>query len=347
MMYRLARTIVFGLALISCLSACGSAATTPAREATPVPAAGAPPTAAITSSTTVPGALPEVDPATVAGAISIAGSSTVFPLTAAVVEEFRAGGSSAQISVDSIGTGAGFKRFCGETDLDIVDASRAITAAEQEQCAARGRQVVEFRVGMDALAVVVHQENRFLTSVSFTQLAAIFTGAAKTWADVDPSYPREPIQLFSPGADSGTFDYFVETVLAGDATTMASTAQLSEDDNELVAGVAGNPYAIGYFGFAYYQENQERLKVLTIDGGKGPITPTAATVADGSYPLARPLFIYSTTEVLQQKPHVAAFINFYLTHVNELITEVGYFPVTPEALHQAQQTFLKATRPST
>src|SRR5688572_15286971 len=171
MMYRLASTIVFGLALISCLSACGNAATTSAPAPTAAPRVSAPVPSAMTSSTTVPGALPEVDPATVAGAISIAGSSTVFPLTAAVVEEFRAGGSSAQISVDSIGTGAGFKRFCGETDLDIVDASRAITAAEQEQCAARGRQVVEFRVGMDALAVVVHQENRFLTSVSFTQLA--------------------------------------------------------------------------------------------------------------------------------------------------------------------------------
>jgi phosphate binding protein len=271
----------------------------------------------------------------------------VFPLTAAVVEEFQAAGSGAQISVDSIGTGAGFQRFCGGTDLDIVDASRAITAVERERCAATGRTPLEFRVGMDALAVVVHKDNTFLDTLTFAQLGAIFSGTAKTWADVHPSYPSEPIQLFSPGSDSGTFDYFVETILAGDTSRIAPTAQFSEDDNVLVAGVAGSPYAIGYFGFAYYLENQAKLKVLRIDGGNGAITPAAATVADGSYPLARPLFLYSTTEVLRQKPHVAAFINFYLTNVAEVIDAVGYFPVSADASSEARQTFLQATNHDT
>ncbi len=333
------------LILGTVLAACGSATTSAPGGASDASAVG--PTAVMPAAPQAADSdLPEVDPATVSGPISIAGSSTVFPLTTAVVDAFRDAGSPAQISVDSIGTGAGFKRFCGGPERDIVDASRAINPQEQARCAQQGRNVVEFRIGTDALAVVVHKDNTFLNALSFAQLADIFSGKAKTWADVDPGFPQEPIALYSPGTASGTYDYFVETILGDDATKMASTATTSEDDDVLADGVAGNRYAIGYFGFAYYQKNTQRLNVLKIDGGtgKGAIAPTAETVADGSYPLARPLYLYSTTEVLKGEPHVAAFINFYLTQVNDLIEEVGYFPASPAALQEARRSYLAAIR---
>jgi phosphate transport system substrate-binding protein len=157
---------------------------------------------------------------------------------------------------------------------------------------------------------------------------------------VDPSWPAEPILRFSPGTDSGTFDYFVEVIFETDEAPLLNAAnlQLSEDDNVLVQGVEGSPYAIGYFGYAYYQENADRLKVLSIEG----VEPTAQTVDSGDYPLARPLFIYSDAKIMQQKPQVAAFINFYLSYVNEEIAEVGYFPASDSALDQAQMAWLNA-----
>jgi phosphate transport system substrate-binding protein len=193
------------------------------------------------------------------GAIHIVGSSTVYPVTEAVVEALQTAGAPTRISVESVGTGAGFQRFCAADpadEIDIVDASRPITAKEQAQCEAHGRAPLAFQIGMDALAVVVHKDNAFVEALSFAQLAQIFSGQAKTWADVDPRYPNEPIALYSPGTDSGTFDYFVEAIFAGEEARMASSAALSEDDIVLVNGVASHPYAIGYFGFAYYQENR-------------------------------------------------------------------------------------------
>ncbi|MBN2548111.1 MAG: substrate-binding domain-containing protein, partial [Anaerolineales bacterium] len=162
------------------------------------------------------------------------------------------------------------------------------------------------------------------------------------WSDVDPSWPAEPILRFSPGTDSGTFDFFVEEVLDKnkDALLNASNLQLSEDDNVLVQGVVGSPYAIGYFGFAYYQENKNQLIALSIDG----IAPTEETAESNEYPLARPLFIYSDAKIMQEKPQVAAFINFFLTFVNEEILDVGYFPASAEALMGAMQTWLEAVK---
>lgn len=284
--------------------------------------------------------LPEVNPLEVKGDIISAGSSTVFPLSERIAERFRDEGYSGNITIDSIGSGAGFERFCKAGETDISNASRKIKDSEVESCRSIGREPVEFRVGTDALAVVVSKENNFLSNVTLEQLAKIFSADTVKWSDVDPSWPSENILRFSPGTDSGTFDYFVEEVLEKDEKRILSAAnlQLSEDDNVLVQGVLGSPYAIGYFGYAYYQENADKLKVLSING----VEPTAQNVDSGKYPLARPLFIYSTAKIMREKPQVAAFINFYLTHVNEEIREVGYFPASTDALNAARQAWLKA-----
>ena len=281
--------------------------------------------------------LPEVDAAAVTGNIVVAGSSTVFPLTQAMAERFTDEGYTGNITIDSIGTGGGFERFCVAGETDIANASRPINEEETASCQAIGRTPIEFRVGTDALAVVVSNENTFLTGLSLEQLAAIYNGDVKTWSEVDPSYPAEAIQLFSPGSDSGTYDYFVEEVLGEDDTKLqASGAQFSENDNVLVQGVEGSPYAIAYFGYAYYNAEADRLKALEVEG----VMPTAETAENGDYPLARPLFIYSDATVMSEKPQVASFINFYLSFVNEEIIDVGYFPASDDALQQAKQSWL-------
>jgi phosphate binding protein len=299
--------------------------------------------------------LPAVDVLSVEGDIVTAGSSTVFPATEAMAELFGKEGFAGEITVDSIGTGAGFERFCEAGETDISNASRAIEEDEIAACEEIGRTPIEFRVGTDALAVTVSSENDFATCLTTEQLGAIYSGAATTWDQVDPSFPTEAIQTFSPGTDSGTFDYFVEAVVeplfedaedsgaaAGEAILAVPGIQLSEDDNVLVQGVEGSPYAIGYFGFAYYVENQDRLKALEIDGGDGCVAPNAETAEDNSYPLSRPLFIYSDATIMAEKPQVAAFINFYLTNANDVTLEVGYFPASVEALNQAKQNYLDA-----
>jgi phosphate transport system substrate-binding protein len=283
--------------------------------------------------------LPAADPLSVSGDIVTAGSSTVFPLTERIAERFQDEGYTGNITIDSIGTGAGFERFCVAGETDIANASRPINEEEQVACQAIGREALEFRVGTDALAVVVNPANDFADNLSLEQLALAFS-TAETWADVDPGWPAEPIQRFIPGTDSGTFDYFVEEVFdeSEEPILSAGNLQLSEDDNVLVQGVEGSPYAISFFGYAYYQENQDALKILNIEG----VEPTAANVDNASYPLARPLFIYTTTEIMQEKPQVAAFVNFYLNHVNEEVISVGYFPASDEALNLAKLSWLNS-----
>jgi len=260
-------------------------------------------------------------------------------LSERMAERYQSEGFAGQITVDSIGTGAGFERFCEAGETDIANASRAIRDEEVANCASIGRTPLEFRVGTDALAVVVNPQNDFVTSLTLEQLALAFS-TAKTWADVDPSFPAEPIARYSPGTDSGTFDYFVEEVFDEDDAPIlsADNIQFSEDDNVLVQGVEGDPYAIGYFGYAYYADESDRLKIVNIEG----VDPTAVHVEDGTYPLARPLFIYSDAGIMQEKPQVADFINFYLTYVNDEIADVGYFPASDEALNTARQTWLSA-----
>jgi len=296
--------------------------------------------------------LPEVNPLEVTGDIISAGSSTVFPLTEAMAERFTDEGYAGNITIDSIGSGAGFERFCVSGETDIANASRAIKDSEIESCAAINRTPIEFRVGTDALAVVVNPANEFLTDVTLEQLAMIFSNEATNWSDVDPSWPAEPILRFSPGTDSGTFDYFVEAVMnptyvisptvdadkGEEAILGAANLQLSEDDNVLAQGVEGDVNAIGYFGYAFFQAAGDALKVLSIEG----IEPNAETAENGEYPLARPLFIYSDATVITEKPQVGSFINFYLTYVNEEIIDVGYFPASDAASNEAKQHLTEA-----
>ena len=287
------------------------------------------------------GELPAVDAFEYSGDIITAGSSTVFPLTERMAERFQNEGFPGNITVDSIGSGAGLERFCVAGETDIANASRAINESEVESCRSIGREPIEIRVGTDALAVVVNTENDFISNATLEEVALIFS-TAETWSDVNPDWPDEPIQRFIPGTDSGTFDYFVEEIFEENEEPIlsASNTQLSEDDNVLVQGVLGSPYAIGFFGYAYYFENAGQLKILSIEG----VEPSDETVDSGDYPLARPLFIYSDAGIMQQKPQVAAFINFYLTNVDEEVRAVGYFPANPEAIEAAKQNWLEAMK---
>ena len=335
-MQRKSFTWLSSLVLIAVfLSACGGNA---AETAVPTTQEAEP----VRMETTTNGLLPEVNALEVEGDIVSAGSSTVFPLAEAVAEQFRDEGYSGNITIDSIGSGAGFERFCVSAETDVANASRPIRASEIEACQASGLDPIEFRVGTDALAVVVSEENDFVENVTMEELAQIFA-TAETWSDVNPEWPDEPILRYIPGTDSGTFDYFVEEVFDENEEPILSarpSPQLSEDDNVLVQGITGSPYAVGFFGYAYYAENQDALKALTIEG----VLPSSASVDSGEYPLARPLYIYSDAGIMQQKPQVAAFINYFLSSVNGLVDDVGYFPASEAALEQSAQAWLNVLK---
>ena len=342
------RTLMFVFVVMSfILAACGGQATvapTQAPEPTTVPPTTAPePTA---TEAPVEDPLAMFAPDAVSGDIVSAGSSTVFPLSERMKQRFEEEGFGGNLTIDSVGTGAGFERFCKTGETDISNASRAIKDSEAESCAALAtpREPIGFQVGIDALAITVSKDNTWLTDVTKEELAAIFS-TATNWSDVRAEWPAEPIQRFSPGTDSGTFDYFVEVIMGpanlgadgkadlakGEEAILNSVdTQFSEDDNVLVQGVEGSEYAIGYFGFAYYQENSERLNILSVEG----VTPDAETAESGEYPLARPLFIYSDANIMQEKPQVAAFIHFYLENVGNEILDVGYFPVSDAKLQE-------------
>jgi phosphate transport system substrate-binding protein len=292
------------------VAACARPAATPAAAPAPTEAPAAAPTEAPAVSG---GILPEVNPLDVTGDIITAGSSTVFPLSEAVAEKFREEGYAGNLTIDSIGSGAGFERFCKTGETDVANASRAIKDSEVENCAAIGRTPIEFRVGTDALAIVVNPENDWLRDgVTLAELAQLYSKDATNWSDVNPAWPKQPIKRFSPGTDSGTFDYFVEAVMdkahvkdakadkgkGEEALLGAANLQLSEDDNILVQGVSGDKYAIGYFGFAYFLENEGKLLDVAVEG----VQPTEETVDAGEYKLARPLFIYSDAKVMLTSP---------------------------------------------
>jgi phosphate transport system substrate-binding protein len=320
------------LIAVMLLSACGPSTVSTATES---------PAVVTEQSTTAPTEDPLAMywPDAVSGDIISAGSSTVFPLSERMAQRFSEEGFTGNITIDSIGTGGGFERFCVNGETDIANASRTIKDTELASCQAISREPLAFRVGTDAIAVVVSSQNTFVTDVTLEELALIFS-TATNWSDVRPDWPNEPIQRFIPGTDSGTFDYFVEKVFNTDEAPIlaASNLQLSEDDNVLVQGVEGSPYAIGFFGFAYYQENAGLLKTVSING----IVPDEQTAEDNTYPLSRPLFLYSTAQILQEKSQVAAFIYFYLTHVNDEIVDVGYFPASQAALDEAINTWQQA-----
>src|SRR5688572_8719816 len=335
-MIKIVRSFMFALIVTSFVLAACAPATTQAPEPTDAPTMASEPTEASTEAP-AKDPLAMYAPDAVSGDIVTAGSSTVFPLTERMKQRFEEEGFTGNLTVDSIGSGAGIERFCVAGETDIANSSRAMRDSEKESCAGIGRTVTEFQVGIDALAVTVSAENAFVTDLTLEELALIYL-TATNWSDVRPEWPNEPMLRFSPGTDSGTFDYFVEAVMTptmddeatedvneGEAAILNSAGtQLSEDDNVLVQGVEGSPYAIGYFGYAYYQENQGSLKALSING----IEPNAETAESGEYPISRPLFIYSSTEIMQEKPQVSAFIYFYIAHVADEILDVGYFPVS-------------------
>ncbi len=291
--------------------------------------------------------LPAVNPGQVTGNINSGGSSTVGPLSIELASRFKQDGYAGEIKIDVIGSGAGIERFC-RGEYDIANSSRAIKAAEIENCRAIGLEPLSLRVGTDALTIVVSRDNTFVDNLTREQLANIFSGKAKTWADVNPAWPAENIQLFSPGTDSGTFDYFSEIVFADEKDAEARSAiipavqgvQLSENDNVLVQGVEGSSNAIGYFGFAYFEENRDKLKAVTYEG----IAPNPSTVASGDYGFSRPLFIITAPSILKEKPQVVSFVNYYMTNVDKVIKGVGYFSEPPEALNAAKQAFVDATK---
>lgn len=278
---------------------------------------------------TTPAPTPIPSAPTFSGTIEIDGSSTVFPITEAVAEEFGKVYPQMRINVGISGTGGGFKRFvAGETQ--ISDASRPISASEKEQAVKNGIEWIEMPVAVDGLSVMINPQNTWATSMTTAELKKIWepNSTIKRWNQIRSEWPDQPINLYGPGTDSGTFDYFTEVVV-GKAKSSRADYTASEDDNVLVQGIAGDKNALGYFGYAYYIENKDKLKLVAIDAGKGDITPSDATIGDGSYaPLSRPLFIYINKAALARL-EVKAFVKFYMTEGANLVTEVGYHPMQP------------------
>ena len=266
------------------------------------------------------------------GTIEIDGSSTVFPITQAVAEEFRAVHPAVQVNVGVSGTGGGFKRFtAGETD--ISDASRPIKESERELAQQNDVEYVELSVALDGIVVVVNKGNTWVDYLTVEELKKMWEpdSVVDSWDDIRPEWPAQPIRLYGPGTDSGTFDYFTAEIV-GEEGASRPDFTASEDDNILVQGIAGDQYALGYFGYAYYAENTDKLTIIPIDSGDGPVTPSDSTINGGQYtPLSRPLFIYVSRESLE-RPEVKAFVEFYMENALDLVSEVGYTPL-PEDVY--------------
>lgn len=278
--------------------------------------------------------------------IKIDGSSTVYPISEAVAEEFQRA-KGVKVTVGETGTGGGFKKFCrGETD--ISDASRPITQKEIDACKEAGIQFIELPIAYDALTVVVNSKNDWVKQMSVAELKKIWEPGSKVnnWKQINSSFPDKPISLFGPGTASGTFDYFTEAV-NGKSKASRTDYTPSEDDNVLVQGVAGNAGGMAYFGMAYYLENTDKLRAVPVmanDSAK-PVLPSEATVMDGTYqPLSRPIFIYVNATSAAFKPEVKAFVNFYLENAPTLVKEVKYVPL-PKADYEAVKAHFKALKP--
>jgi phosphate transport system substrate-binding protein len=266
------------------------------------------------------------------GTIEIDGSSTVAPIVAAVAEEFGQGRRNVRIPLGVSGTGGGMKRFVAG-EVDIVNASRPITEEELAGLRNSNIEFVEIPVAYDGLSVVVNPQNDFVDHLTVAELQKIWRpdSPAQTWADVRAGWPAEKIRLYGPGTDSGTFEYFTEAIV-GKKNASRSDYQASEDDHTLVQGVSGDRYGLGYFGYAYYEENQQRLKLVPIDGGRGPMLATRETIENGTYaPLSRPLFVYVKRESLE-RPEVREFLMFMLRDSREVVEQVGYVPLPQEGV---------------
>jgi phosphate transport system substrate-binding protein len=265
--------------------------------------------------------------------VKIDGSSTVFPITEAVAEDFQiAKRGAVRVTVGISGTGGGFKKFCRD-EIDVVNASRPITPTEMETCKQAGVQYIEMPIAFDALTVVVNPKNTWSKTITVEELKKIWEpnaqGKITTWNQINPAWPDKKIKLYGPGADSGTFEYFTEAIV-GKAKSSRGDFTASEDDNVLVQGVASDVYALGFFGFAYYIENIKKITAVAIDNGAGGILPSATTVENNSYkPLSRPVFIYVNAKSAD-KTEVNEFINFYMKNAPELVMEVKYFPLSKE-----------------
>jgi phosphate transport system substrate-binding protein len=286
------------------------------------------PTAGASAAPTAPGS---IDLRQLRGTVTIDGSSTVFPISEAMAEEFqKMTGGNVRVTVGISGTGGGFKKFCaGETD--ISDASRPISSAEIEQCKSAGIEYVELPVAFDGLSILVSPQNSFVESMTVSELKMMWQpeaqGTVTRWSQIRPDWPDREFRLYGPGADSGTFDYFTDAINGREKASRGDYTA-SEDDNVLVQGIANDADALGYFGFAYYEENSARLKLVAVDHekGNGPVLPSPETIKGGTYtPLSRPLFIYAKKTSLD-KPEVLEFLKFYLNpnSAPTLINQVGY-----------------------
>ena len=280
------------------------------------------------------------------GQVLVDGSSTVFPITEAVAEEFRSEFPRIRVAIGVSGTGGGFKKYLkGETDMN--NASRKIKDKEVKLAAKNKVKFQEIAVAYDGITVVVSRKNKWVDYLTVSELNKIWKPGSKvkTWKDVRSTWPAKPIRLYGPGTDSGTFDYFTEAI-NGKSHVSRSDYTKSEDDNVLVQGVADDELALAYFGFSYYQENKSRLKVVPVSltSGKKPVAPTLTTINNGSYkPLARPVFIYVNPKSVKEKPSVYEFTKFYLKNAKKLVKEVGYVPL-PDAQYKAQLTQLETLK---
>jgi phosphate transport system substrate-binding protein len=282
------------------------------------------------------------------GDVRIDGSSTVFPITEAIAEEFRAVQPKVKVTVGVSGTGGGFKKF-SRGEIDINDASRPIKDKELAACEESAIAFLEIAVAYDGLAVIANPENDWLESITISELKMIWEPAAqeniKRWNQIRPEWPNEEIHLFGPGVASGTYDYFTE-VIVGESGSSRGDYTASEDDNVLVQGIATDKYGLGFFGLAYFQENKDRLKLVSVDSGTGPIVPSVESVGNGTYaPLSRPIFIY-VNSLAAERPEVQAFVNFYLDNAGLIAEEVGYIPLPADLYTQSKAKFASFSQPA-
>jgi len=278
------------------------------------------------------------------GAVEIDGSSTVFPIQEAVAEEYRSAQPGVQVTVGVSGTGGGFKRFTvGETDMS--NASRHIKDEEKEIASKNGVEYVELPIAYDGISVVVGKDNDFLTDITVEELNKIWTGQVTKWNEVRPEYPAEDIKLYGPGTDSGTFDYWKEVIIGKEAEITPNFVA-SEDDNVIVKGVSEDKYGLGYLGYAYYIENEGKLKAVAVaeEAGKEAVLPSEQTINDGTYaPLSRPIFVYLNVKSFQEKPQVADYAYYLIENAGALSLEVGYINL-PQATYDENKAKLDALK---
>jgi phosphate transport system substrate-binding protein len=268
--------------------------------------------------------------AELAGRIHIDGSSTVYPITEAIVEEFQAAYPRVRVAVGVSGTGGGFKKFCG-SEAEIADASRAIKPSEVNRCRANGVDPIEFPIALDGLSIMVNPANDWADCLTVDELRRIWqpVSSVDSWNDVRDGWPDVELVLYGPGIDSGSFDYFTEKIV-GEEDASRPDYMASEDDNVLVYGISGDRGSLGYFGHAYYVENADALKLVAIDNGAGCVLPDSETVRSGTYsPLTRPLYLYVDRPALE-RAEIITFMQYYFANVGRLASDVGYVPLQPE-----------------